>query len=146
MARQVDPVDEVLQLFEAWNSALQTGDPDEVVKLYAEDGLLLPTLSNQVRRTPREIRDYFEAFLRLRPRGKLVEPHVRLFGDLAVNSGVDMFHLTRNGRTEQVAARFTFLYRRTPQGWRILEHHSSAMPEPVSLPRERTVAAATSDV
>ena len=35
--------------FDRWNSALQTGDPEIVASLYADDGVLLPTVSNQVR-------------------------------------------------------------------------------------------------
>ena len=35
--------------FDRWNSALQTGDPETVASLYADDGVLLPTVSNQVR-------------------------------------------------------------------------------------------------
>ena len=35
--------------FERWNQALQTGDPEIVASMYAPDGVLLPTVSNQVR-------------------------------------------------------------------------------------------------
>ncbi|MEM9313494.1 MAG: DUF4440 domain-containing protein, partial [Pseudomonadota bacterium] len=31
---------DVLQLFERWNAALATGNPDEVTALYAEDAIL----------------------------------------------------------------------------------------------------------
>jgi hypothetical protein len=36
-------------LFDKWNAALQTGNPERVADLYAPDGVLLPTVSNQVR-------------------------------------------------------------------------------------------------
>ena len=35
-------------LFDIWNAALQTGDSETVADLYAEDSVLLPTVSNTV--------------------------------------------------------------------------------------------------
>jgi hypothetical protein len=42
---------EVSALFERWNKALLIGDPGEVVALYAENSILLPTVSSKPRRT-----------------------------------------------------------------------------------------------
>jgi uncharacterized protein (TIGR02246 family) len=117
---------EITALFEQWNSALQTGDPKQVVALYAEDAVLLPTVSNQVRHNHEEIEDYFVHFLAKGPQGKIDESNVRIFGELAINSGVYSFTF-RDGMTVQ--ARFTYVYRWDGQRWSIIEHHSSAMPE-----------------
>ncbi|MEL7045927.1 MAG: SgcJ/EcaC family oxidoreductase [Pseudomonadota bacterium] len=120
---------EVLQLFERWNTALATGNPDEVTALYAEDAILLPTVSNRVRHNHAEIRDYFVAFLEKRPQGVIDESNVReLSDDLAINSGVYTFTF---GNGDSVTARYTYLYRRVNGEWKIAEHHSSAMPEAV---------------
>ena len=51
--------DEVVGLFDTWNAALATLDPDSVTALYADDAVLLPTVSNQV------------SWVILRPRGVL---------------------------------------------------------------------------
>lgn len=51
---------------------------------------------------------------------------MRVFGDLAINSGLYTFTFA-DGST--VAARFTFVYRRSGDRWQIIEHHSSRMPE-----------------
>jgi len=48
--------DEIGALFDQWNEALQTRDPDKVTSLYADDAVLLPTLSNSVRHNHTEIR------------------------------------------------------------------------------------------
>ena len=117
---------DILKLFEEWNQALQTGDPKQVAALYAEDGILLPTISNKVRHNHEEIADYFVQFLEMSPFGKLDEANVRLFGDIAINSGVYTF--TLNG-TDKVQARYTFVYQWNGERWLIAEHHSSAMPE-----------------
>ena len=118
---------QVMELFEKWNRALATGNPDAVTALYAEDAILLPTVSNQVRHNHAEIRDYFVAFLAKEPQGVIDEANVRfLADDLAINSGVYTFTF---GNGDSVTARFTYLYRLVDGEWKIAEHHSSAMPE-----------------
>lgn len=119
---------EILKLFDQWNAALQTGDPDEVVKLYAENAILEPTVSNLVRHDRMEIRDYFVHFLAKGPSGKIDEANVRIYGGIAINSGVYTFRF-QSGPVETVQARFTFVYQWIGDGWLIVEHHSSAMPE-----------------
>lgn len=121
--------DTIESLFDRWNDALQTRDPDRVVKLYAEDAVLLPTVSNQVRHDHAEIRDYFVSFCAKNPRGIVNESNVRTFGDLAIHSGVYTFDLTTDGKTTQVPCRFSFVYRKIGDDWKIVEHHSSKMPE-----------------
>ena len=115
-----------IDLFNEWNQAIQTGDPDRVLPLYAEDAVLLPTLSNRVRHTHAEIRDYFEHFTEKRPTGVLDESNIRGFGDLLINSGLYTFTF-QDGTTAH--ARFTFIYRKTGDRWLIIEHHSSLLPE-----------------
>lgn len=36
------------EMFARWNATLQTGNASAVAKLYKEDGVLLPTVSNNV--------------------------------------------------------------------------------------------------
>jgi len=119
--------DDVLGLFEAWNAALATRDPDQVTALYAENAVLLPTVSNQVRHNPAEIRDYFVAFLQKSPQGIIDESNINILSEThATNSGVYTFTF---GDGSTVTARFSYLYVASDTGWKILQHHSSAMPE-----------------
>ena len=118
---------DITNLFKTWNDALQTGDPDKVTALYAEDAILLPTVSNQVRHNHAEIREYFVNFLSKKPAGIIMEANTRLLSDsLASNSGVYIFTF---GDDNQVTARFSYLYKCINGEWKIIEHHSSAMPE-----------------
>ena len=117
---------EILALFEKWNNALKTGDPKEVAALYATDAILLPTVSNKVRHNHVEIEDYFFHFLAKVPSGKIDESNVRIFRDLAINSGIYTFSFSDGS---SVQARFTFVYKREGEDWLITEHHSSQMPE-----------------
>ena len=127
--------DEVMSLFTAWDAALRTRDPDTVVALYAPDAVLLPTFSNQVRRSPEAIRSYFVKFLGRGPSASVEDGSVRVYGDVAVHSGVYAFAFT-SGPLREARARFTFVYRRDHDAWRIVEHHSSAMPETEALLRK----------
>ena len=116
----------ITALFDEWNDALQTGDPKQVASLYATDAILLPTVSNKVRHNHDEIEDYFVHFLAKGPQGKIDESNIRIFDEIAINSGVYTFTF-KDGVSVQ--ARFTYVYRWNGQGWIIIEHHSSAMPE-----------------
>jgi len=118
----------IAQLLTRWNHAVQTEDPDKVVALYAPDAILLPTVSAKVRHNHEEIRDYFVHFLSKKPVGTVIEQNIRLFGDIAVNSGLYNFCLFKAGVTT-AAARFSFVYRRSDSQWLIIEHHSSLLPE-----------------
>ena len=116
----------ILSLFEDWNSALQTGDPKQVAALYETNAILLPTISKKVRHNHEELEDYFVNFLAKGPVGKIDESNVRTFGDVAINSGVYTFTF-KDGANVQ--ARFTYVYRWNGHKWLIVEHHSSQMPE-----------------
>jgi len=117
---------EISALFDQWNNALQTGNPKAVVELYESNAILLPTISNQVRHNHAEIEDYFVGFLTKGPKGVIDEANIRTFGDVAINSGVYTFTFA-DGLV--VSARYTFVYRWNGQSWKIVEHHSSQMPE-----------------
>lgn len=122
---------EVAALFDRWNASLATGNPDAVVANYGPGAVLVPTVSNKVRTTPEMIRDYFVHFLALKPVGTIVERHVRVLGYIAIDSGLYDFAVTREGKPDVVHARYTFVYQRFGNEWKIIEHHSSKLPEPV---------------
>lgn len=119
---------EISDQFVMWNKALQTGNPDIVVACYAEDAILLPTVSAKVRHNHAEIRDYFVHFLAKNPSGRITEQNIRLYDNIAINSGLYTFSLTENDDHSDVAARFTFVYKKSEEGWLIIEHHSSISP------------------
>ncbi len=113
-------------LFDEWNNALKTGNPEKVAALYASNAILLPTMSNLVRCNREEIKDYFVHFIRKGKEASIDESNLRTFGQIAINSGIYTFSF-KDGTSVQ--ARFTFVYRWNGQRWHIVEHHSSQMPE-----------------
>ena len=139
---------EIAALFDDWNETLRTGGPADMALRYAEDGILLPTVSNQVRSNRVEIADYFEHFLLLHPRGTINEQHIDVLDtNTAVNSGVYTFDLIKEGEPTFVVARYSFLYEKIGGKWLIKSHHSSAMPEMVTArPAPLSQVLASNDV
>ena len=123
---------EIAGLFDRWNAALATGRPEEVARLYAPNGVLAPTVSNEVRDSPEKIHEYFTKFLQMKPQGKVNYRQIRVLDDnTALDTGVYTFSLHDSGKSSKVQARYTYLYEKINGEWKIMNHHSSAMPEPV---------------
>ena len=55
--------DEVKGLFQLWNSALATEDPDAVAKMHVSNAVLIPTVSDMPRTDYALIKDYVDGFL-----------------------------------------------------------------------------------
>jgi len=70
--------EEVRGLFQLWNSALATEDPDAVAKRYANKAVLLPTVSDVPRTDYALIKDYFVGFLKKKPQGEILESNVTI--------------------------------------------------------------------
>nr|WSZ15652.1 SgcJ/EcaC family oxidoreductase [Streptomyces canus] len=123
---------EIAGLFNGWNATLRTGDADAVADRYAKDAVLLPTVSNKVRTDRAGIVDYFQHFLEKKPVGKKVQTVINVLdSDSAIDTGVYEFTLTDpdTGAQRVVEARYTYEYEKRGGQWKIVNHHSSAMPE-----------------
>jgi len=118
---------EVEALFDRWNVALRSGEPREVVSLYAPRSILLPTLSNRPRVTPQEQEDYFRYFLKDRPSGRIDFRRIHLGCNSVVDTGLYTFSFDATGAVAH--ARYSFSYAWDGARWLIVSHHSSAMPE-----------------
>ncbi|WP_019589537.1 MULTISPECIES: SgcJ/EcaC family oxidoreductase [unclassified Thioalkalivibrio] len=116
------------ELFERWNDALKTGDADRVTDCYAEDAVLLPTVSNVPRTTRDEIRDYFRHFLEKRPEGTINQRNVKFGCNKLTDAGTYTFRVRDGGEVREVPARYTFVYENRDGEWKIVHHHSSMMP------------------
>ncbi|MFC0629241.1 SgcJ/EcaC family oxidoreductase [Kribbella deserti] len=123
---------QIAGLFDEWNATLAEGDANAMADLYAADGVLLPTLSPVVRGNREQIAQYFATdFLPKKPQGTITESHIRIIDDeSAAHSGTYRFTLTsKDGSTDTVDARFTYVYKKIDNRWLIVEHHSSASPD-----------------
>src|SRR4051794_4650376 len=122
-------------LFDRWNNSLKTGNADEVVKNYAPDAILLPTVSNKPRLTQDERRDYFVHFLEDKPVGEINMRVIKIGCNDAIDAGIYTF-ISEDGpnKGQMVRARYIYPYPciHTLAGRKVadlLAHHSSAMPE-----------------
>ena len=115
-----------------WIATFNTRDAARISALYAPDAILWGTVSKTIRTTPGEILEYFEESSAKRPdlRMFLGEYHVRLYGNIAINSG---YYTSRNpvdGQEVVIPMRFTFTYRKEGDRWMIVNHHSSRFAQP----------------
>lgn len=117
---------EVAGLFDRWNAALKTGQPETVAALYSQDSVLLPTLSNTPRVTAAAKIDYFNHFLEKRPVGAIDQRHILVECNAAIDTGLYTFTFNDGSAAK---ARYTYTYHWDGKKWLITTHHSSLMPE-----------------
>ncbi|MFF3380695.1 SgcJ/EcaC family oxidoreductase [Streptomyces sp. NPDC002680] len=123
---------QIAALFDGWNKSLQTGDPEKVTARYADDAVLLPTVSNKIRTNHAEIEDYFDHFLLNKPVGTKTKTIINILdNNSAIDTGSYYFILTdpKTGEKSRVDARYTYEYEKRGGKWLIVNHHSSMMPE-----------------
>ena len=124
------------ELLQKWTSTVKSGDANQVANLYHNDGMLLGTFSNKERIGRGLILEYFENLLKSPVEVEIVSDHpvYESFADpdaeevgvsCAANSG--FYNFVTEGKT--INARFSFVYMETNDGWKIVSHHSSVMPQ-----------------
>jgi len=122
-------MEEILKQSAIWAEALGSGDENNVTALYHKDAVLWGTLSPVIRNTPELIREYFVKFATLdRIKVDFSDPVIRQYGNVAINTGYYVFSWYEDGKKVVVPARYTFAYV-NEGGWKIIDHHSSVVPE-----------------
>lgn len=113
-----------------WGLALKSRDAEKITNLYAKDAFLFATFTNMLD-SREKILAYFKNLTQKSDLNvDFNQQNVRLYGNTAINSGLYTFSFTdAEGKSVKVPARYSFVYTLTPQGWLIVEHHSSVLPE-----------------
>ena len=116
--------------YAAWRTAMGSGSAKNVVELYSPNAVLLATFDANPLVGHEPLMAYFKGLtalpkLSVKPQKTLV----RIFGDVAIASGTYEFSYDKNGKTVTVPARFSFAYKLDGDKWKIIDHHSSALPE-----------------
>ncbi len=108
------------------------GDAAVMVKFYAPDAILLPTLYPKILINRNGgLNDYFSKFtskpnLQCQPKKIMTQ----IYEDVAINSGYyDFTYNDKDGNLKTVPCRFTFVYELKDKHWLIIEHHSSIKPD-----------------
>jgi uncharacterized protein (TIGR02246 family) len=126
---------DVSAAMDMWRDYLAKGtteDPGEILTLYGEDGVLWGTISSERRDDPAAIRDYFVTAYKALPNLTVIfeDPYIRVYGDTAVNTGYYTFSYEKDGAAQTLPARYSFTLVKRDGDWQIVDHHSSAMPQP----------------
>jgi uncharacterized protein (TIGR02246 family) len=121
--------DQIAAATAAWVAAYNSRDPVRIAALYDPEAVFWGTTSKTIRPTPPAIAEYFkDAPKSPDSRVSLGEQHIRVYGDVAVNTGYYTFTFVRGGKPVTSAARYTFVYRNRDGKWMIIDHHSSRVP------------------
>jgi uncharacterized protein (TIGR02246 family) len=124
------PKEDVATATQAWIDAMTSHDIERVLALYDSEAVLWGTRSPKLRDNPAAVRDYFN-ILRTVPasyKAVLGEQRIRIYGDIAINTGTYTFSEVRDGKEIVRPARYSFVYINRGGRWLIVDHHSSAVP------------------
>tara|TARA_B100001778_G_C18588144_1_gene630897 strand:+ start:1081 stop:1530 length:450 start_codon:yes stop_codon:yes gene_type:complete len=113
---------------ENWLATVCNHNSADIVKLYANEGVLLGTVAKEMKVGRSKIKEYFDMFVKKKPCGEITSMNVQRYGDMAVVDGTYIFEMNVNGGREEVPARYTFVLRKKNHRWLIVSHHSSAQP------------------
>ncbi len=123
---------EVAAVTQSWATSMSGHDFDKVVALYDTDAVLWGTRSSTLRDTPATVREYFGILRTVPPSYKVTlgEQRIRVYGDVAIDSGTYTFSEVRDGKEILRPSRFSMVFHRHDDGrWLIVDHHSSAIPQ-----------------
>ena len=118
--------------YHRWVHEVETsgGNVQGVLNLYADDAILLPTLSPKICTNKKMLADYFNHFLNLQSlKVETKELITRRYGDIGMNTGYYNISYMNGNKKEIIKARFDFWYRNVDGKWEIIFHQSSVLPK-----------------
>ena len=124
------PRDQVAAATAGWVEAFNQGDLARVTALYDADAVLWGTASQRLSVGAAAIGEYFKGARRAGERVTLGEQQIRVYGDIAIDTGSYTFWESRDGKSVARPARYTLVYRNRDNRWLIVDHHSSLVPAP----------------
>jgi uncharacterized protein (TIGR02246 family) len=121
--------DQVTAATAAWRAAYDSRDPARITAMYDSDAVFWGTTAKTVAANPAAVAEYFkDAPKSPSARVTFGEQHIRVYGDVAVNTGYYTFSNVRDGQPVSAPARFTMVFRNRDGKWLIVAHHSSRVP------------------
>ena len=130
--KQIEIKETAKKNFLDWVETLGTKDPKIVAQLYSEDATFLPTVSPDFKKGQAGVEDYFEHFLQKNPKELIVDEEIQpLSPDTYLDSGMYNFEVDspQGAGRQTVEARFSFIWKKQGDAWKILHHHSSIRPK-----------------
>lgn len=126
------PQEDVMAAGQQWATVFADNNPDTIAAFYAKDGVLWGTLSPTVRSDPAAVKAYFVGAFQALPKAtvKFGDQLIRVYGNTAVNTGYYTFFYIKDGETKTLPARYSITYVKDGNDWKIVDHHSSEVPQP----------------
>ena len=115
----------MIDLLQTWVEKIKINDANQVAELYHREGLLLGTFSNIERKGHELILDYFKDLLSSQVDVKIITKHEYKAESISTASGLYNFEVNDS----IIEARFSFVFVKNKQDWKILSHHSSVLPK-----------------
>jgi uncharacterized protein (TIGR02246 family) len=131
-AAAADPQVEVAAATQKWATVFAENNPETIALLYAKESVLWGTLSPTVRSDPSAVKGYFVGAFEALPKAtvKFGDQLIRVYGNVAINTGYYTFSYTKDGETKTIPARYSLTFVKEGNDWKIVDHHSSALPAP----------------
>ncbi len=115
-----------------WANAIHSNNVNNAVDLYARTAVLVSTVKAPPIVTRQGRVAYFDKFFHTYKNVHVTyngNKYIQVFNGGAVSSGLYTFSGIKHGKKTDVKARYTFVYRATPNGCELITHHCSAWPE-----------------
>ena len=121
---------EIAAATQAWINGMSRHDIEGVLGLYDSEAVLWGTRFRTLRDNPTAVCEYFNILRTVPPSYKAVlgEQRIRIYDDIAINTGTYTFSEVRDGGEIIRRARVSFVYRKRDGRWLMVDHHSSAVP------------------
>jgi uncharacterized protein (TIGR02246 family) len=116
---------------ERWSEAFNSGDVEQIVRMYTNDALVLGTLSPGMTSKPDDLRAYFKAAAAAKSQVKLGDHSAVVLAEdaVAIAGFYDFSTPAADGQPVVVPARFSFVMAKKDGIWMIAHHHSSVRPK-----------------
>lgn len=129
VARQAVP--DPATALDAWVDAVESGDAQNVVKLYDPKAAMISSFAQHPIYTREALFGYYKQVVSNPDvQVKVTDLHSRRFGTMAINTGEYTLSFTQEGEEVDIPARFSFVYILDGGKWMIVDHHSSRVPLP----------------
>ncbi len=120
--------DQILAMTQSWQNAINSRNAEKITALYDKNAFLYATFEDMLS-SQEQILGYFKKLVKHdNLKVKFDKQNIRLYGETAIDSGLYTFTYDDKGKEVMVPARYTLVYTHTPNGWTIVEHHSSVLP------------------
>ena len=125
------PAEDANAAVDRWSAAYSANDPDEIVKTYWPDAILLGTVSPVMSVGSEDIRTYFTPSKGSGNKNSIGERRTIVINENAVLvTGFYLFTRMVDGKPTPSPSRFTMLASKRGYEWRIAHHHSSPHVQP----------------